>query len=47
LIAVRNVPTTRAVNIAFFGVPSLIIICNSEGGEEIPSLDDIMEAFSN
>jgi hypothetical protein len=47
LIAVSIVPTTRAVNTALFGVPSPKIICGSEGGEEIPSFDDIMEALPN
>jgi hypothetical protein len=32
---------------AFFGVPSPKIIWGSEGGEEIPSFGDIMEALPN
>jgi len=47
LIAVSIVPTTRAVNMALFGVPSPKIICTSEGGEKLSSFDDIMEALPN
>jgi hypothetical protein len=45
LIAVSNVPITRAVKTAFFGVPSPSIICGSDGGDAVPSLDDILEAL--